>query len=355
MQTECSEKKCSKPADNGKSKIWIIYCQAPMCDKFFHSVCIGYSKKTKAELNELYFLCTDCHNYTQHLSKLIQNNCEQIIDEKIETLKIESLNASIQTFLKSELEKNISKLAVELKTSIIPTNTDIVNTKTNKNDNMATLNEEVIQETSDPLTKEPEQKRNNIYLCSLVSSLNDEDVINLLKEHGIDVSNISVETPIGINFVNKKYVKIYFASALDEMNFKISFNNSILCKTIFIRDTAPKKHTNTNTNIQSRSTTKQNDQNNNFGNNNVKTFTLNHSSGVAVNNNYRYNPNHKGTSYAHLHTPQPSYPIGPNYHAQRNGIQNTFAHLHSKNAHNMHMSYNPRNPSFNSGIYRNKY
>ena len=89
----------------------IISCNSPGCQKQFHVTCVGHSKTTDREMQNIFFVCTTCESYINYSAEIARKSIMNELDIKLDKLKhsiYQSIDEKIQVESAKILEQTQS-------------------------------------------------------------------------------------------------------------------------------------------------------------------------------------------------------------------------------------------------------
>jgi len=105
--------KCADPSCNNQKGEKLIKCSSPFCERQFHLTCANLKGKTKAELNNIYFLCNACDDFIRYSNSRIENKLNSLeVDLKAIIKPIELKLLKIE----DDLSKQMGEITERVKT-----------------------------------------------------------------------------------------------------------------------------------------------------------------------------------------------------------------------------------------------
>lgn len=243
----------------------ILECQSPGCEKTFHAGCIGYERKSDADLNNLYFLCTKCSDYISQTTQMIEialNNAitklkKEIYDE-IVFAKKEIIEAVVS---KNSNEKNedvaakisgvIDKLAIMeahkeqiIEPQLPETEADISKNDAQELENLQqpSITTQEVLTTEDEINNDVEKTKvicKEWFLSGVEAYLSIDQIMQILKRNNVNTYGVRLDEQQG-SFVKRKYLRIQTKNNTALSRLLTSFRESKLGSQWNLRTTRPR-------------------------------------------------------------------------------------------------------------------
>jgi len=260
MSNQCTlAPNCGLSNENKKDKNHTRLIECRICLKQWHSFCVGYQNMKEGEFNEQAktFVCNKCHFFVNAVSDIVAEKVYNKINETFTQLqnKITDINSTLTKTLSEEIRASVDTLASkshkvkDLDTSIKlhTNNANNITVGNCKNDNseidytdrQTDGQDENIEFRQVKATRGETFQSNEMYLCSIEKGLSKSDILFILEDAKVHVSNIELIELEG-DFKKKRFIKVFSKESIDLFKFKLSFNRSNLNGTWFIRATPPR-------------------------------------------------------------------------------------------------------------------
>jgi len=213
-----------------------------------------YAEKAKT------FVCDKCNFFVNAVSDLVADKvCIRMHDlfTKLEA-KTADMYCSMSTAVEEKINKTVGKTIVPFLTqspSLENVSTDACVAKNSNEENIkesressindsdcSVSNSNLVSETKNISINTDENVKGNLYVCSIEAELSINDIKLILEDAGVHLSNIDVVEMEG-DFKRKKFIEIRSEQNVELFKFKLSFMNSKLNGTWFIRSSPPRPPT----------------------------------------------------------------------------------------------------------------
>jgi len=255
-RSECAlSPNCCLSAENKRDRKASRLIDCRLCLKSWHAFCIGYETLEEAELDEksTKFVCNKCNFFVNAVADVVSDKISVLLDN-LQTKLEEKLSMRTNVDLRNEEINNVCDLTQSVTVDVAPP-TSVVQPTAKNCSSTNTIEDETKTKKGandqDHGFNDSNEMNGKLFLCSIEKELSVNDVCLILEDAGIELKEISLKENEG-NFKHKKYLTIEATEKVKLFRFKLSFNQSKLNGTWFLRSTPPRNPTKHHFNNSSR-------------------------------------------------------------------------------------------------------